>query len=306
MDEPNRRGCALCSSTHSAARQKVNAMTKIIFLDVDGTLVDYSNRLPESAVRAVRLARQAGHLVYLTTGRSRAEMYPELWDIGVDGMIGGNGSYLEHHGEVVMHQTLTLAECTAIVDWLNDRGLAFYLEANSGLYASRNFETAALPAARAYVTGKGVADASQLDIESVFPEMIYDADLYRDDLNKISFVLGGYQDFADAKAAFPQLTAGTWGGRGSHALFGDLGVADIDKAHAVDLLLQHLGADRADTIAAGDAAVDIPLLEYCAVGVAMGNAPDEIKSIADYVTDDVEVDGLYNAFDHLGLLGSNG
>ncbi len=38
----------------------------------------------------------------------------------------------------------------------------------------------------------------------------------------------------------------------------------------------------------------------------MGNAPDEIKSIADYVTDDVEVDGLYNAFDHLGLLGSNG
>ncbi len=278
-------------------------MAKIIFLDVDGTLVDYSNQLPESAVRAVRSARQAGHLVYLTTGRSRAEMYPELWEIGIDGMIGGNGSYLEHRGTVLMHQSLTPDECRTIVDWLNDRKLAFYLEANSGLYASPDFKTAALPTIRAYITGKGVADTSDLTVDDVFPEMIYGADLYRDDINKISFVLGSYQDFLDASERFPQLKAGTWGGRGSHALFGDLGVANIDKAHAVDLLLQHLGADRADTIAAGDAAVDIPMLEYCAIGIAMGNAPDDIKAIADCVTDDVEADGLYNAFAHLGLLG---
>ncbi len=55
-------------------------------------MVDYSNHLPESAVRAVRQARAAGHLVYLCTGRSRAEMYPELWEMGIDGMIGGSSS----------------------------------------------------------------------------------------------------------------------------------------------------------------------------------------------------------------------
>lgn len=278
-------------------------MPQIIFLDVDGTLVDYRNQLPESAVRAIRLARKAGHRVYLTTGRSRAEMYQELWDIGIDGMIGGNGSYVEHQGEVVMHQTLTLDECTAIVDWLNERDLAFYLEANSGLFGSRDFREAALPATRTYIAGKGRADAASVTVKDVFPEMIFGADPYRDDVNKISFILRTYQDFLDAKEAFSQLKAGTWGGRGALALFGDLGVANIDKAHAVDVLLAHLGASQADTVAAGDAAVDIPMLEYCAVGIAMGNASDDVKEIADYVTADVEDDGLYQAFEHLGLLG---
>ena len=45
------------------------------------------------------------------------------------------------------------------------------------------------------------------------------------------------------------------------------------------------------------------MLEYCAVGIAMGNASDDVKEIADYVTADVEDDGLYQAFEHLGLLG---
>ncbi|MFT3877839.1 MAG: Cof-type HAD-IIB family hydrolase [Propioniciclava sp.] len=281
-------------------------MPRIIFLDVDGTVVDYSNQLPDSAVAAIQAARRAGHLVYLTTGRSKAEMYEELWEIGIDGMIGGNGSYVEHRGEVVMHQTLTLDECRAIVDWLHARGLEFYLEANSGLYGSEHFKTAALPAMRAYSAGKGAPNSDTITVEEIFPEMIHGADLYRDDINKISFLLGDYQDHLDSKEAFPQLKAGTWGGRGSHALFGDLGVANIDKAHAVDVLLAHLGADRADTVAMGDATVDIPMLECCAVGVAMGNSSDDMLAIADYVTADVNDDGLYQAFDHLGLLGDPG
>jgi len=71
---------------------------KIIFLDVDGTLIDYDNHIPESAVFAIRKAREKGHLVYVCTGRSKAEMPPKIWDIGFDGMIGGNGSYVEHEG----------------------------------------------------------------------------------------------------------------------------------------------------------------------------------------------------------------
>ena len=274
----------------------------VIFLDVDGTVVDYSNNLPDSAVAAIRRARELGHLVFLTTGRSKAEMYQELWDIGIDGMIGGNGSYVEHDGEVVAHQSLSLTECTAVVDWLLERGLAFYLEANSGLFASDGFEVAALPAIHAYAAGKGNPDANTWTAEMVFPEMIYHAGLYRDDVNKISFVLSQYEDFLDAKAAFPNLKAGTWGGRDSLALFGDLGVQGIDKAHAIDVLLAHVGFDRSHTIAVGDGAVDIPMFTYCQIGVAMGNSSDEVKAAADYVTSDVTEDGLYHAFDQLGLL----
>ncbi|WP_019771071.1 Cof-type HAD-IIB family hydrolase [Streptococcus sobrinus] len=278
--------------------------SKVIFLDVDGTLVDYENHLPESAVEAIRKARANGHLVYICTGRSHAEVPPKLWNIGLDGMIGGNGSYVEHQGEVVMHQMLSEEDSRAIVDWLHERGLEFYLESNNGLFASEHFKEAARPVMRAYALTKG---AKEEDIKEMEPEdglhgLVYGGNLYRNDLNKISFILKSYQDHLDSKEAFPHLKAGTWGGRGETALFGDLGVANIDKAHAIDVLLDFLDKDKADTIAFGDAKVDIPMLDYCAIGVAMGNGGPEILAIADMITDDVEDDGLYKAFEKLGLL----
>ena len=96
---------------------------KIIFLDVDGTLVDYEGRIPKSAIQAIRAARKGGHRVYICTGRSKAEVYQELWDIGLDGMIGGNGSYVEDGGHVVLHQLITKEQCVRIVDYLHEKGL---------------------------------------------------------------------------------------------------------------------------------------------------------------------------------------
>lgn len=229
-------------------------------------------------------------------------MYPELWEIGLDGMIGGNGSYVEDHGHIVMHRHITLEQCRRIVDWLHERKLEFYLESNDGLFASERFEEAALPTIQLYSKRKGREGAEQTTVRDVFPEMIFGGSLYRDDLNKVSFLLSSYQDYLDAKAAFPDLKAGTWGGKDEEALFGDLGVKDIDKAVAVELLIQYLHADMRDTIAFGDAKVNISMLECCAYGVAMGNGGAEIRAAADYVTDAVEEDGLYHAFERLGLL----
>ncbi len=275
---------------------------KIILIDVDGTLLDYESRLPESASRAIRQARENGHKVYICTGRSRAEVYDYIWEIGLDGMIGGNGSYVEDNGKVVMHRRITAGQCRHIVDWLKARGLEFYLESNNGLFASEHFEEAGEPVIQEYCKRKGKDGTSALKVRDAFPEMIFGGELYRDDLNKVSFILNSYQDHLDSIEEFPDLKAGTWGGKGEVALFGDLGVKDITKADAIDELLKYLGADREDTIAFGDAKVDIPMLEYCGVGVAMGSGGDEIKAMADYVTDDVDKDGLYNAFVHFGLI----
>ncbi len=277
-------------------------MSKIIFLDVDGTLVDYENNLPDSAVTAIRRARANGHRVYLCTGRSRAEVYPNLWEIGVDGLIGGNGSYVEDHEEVVMHRLITKEQCEHIVNWLHERGLEFYLESNNGLFASENFETAALGSIQEYSRRKGKEGADKLSVRDIFPEMIFGGELIRDDLNKVSFLLNSYQDHLDSVEEFPDLKPGTWGGAGETALFGDLGVKDITKASAVEALLAHIGGSIEDTIAFGDAKIDIPMLECCNLGVAMGNGGDEIKAMADMVCGDVAEDGLYHAFEDLGLI----
>lgn len=281
-------------------------MKEIIFLDVDGTIVDYANHILASAVKAIRQAREKDHLVYVCTGRSRAEMPEEIWKIGFDGMIGGNGSYVEQKGQIIMHQLIPLDVEKRVVNWLHRRGLEFYLESNNGLFASEDFREVARPVLRAYAYAQGkeasAEEVGQLEAEEALHGLVYGAELYRADLNKISFILKSYQDHLDSKEAFPELKAGTWGGKGEHALFGDLGVKNITKAHAIDVLLEYLGAKNEDTIAIGDAKVDIPMLEYCQVGVAMGNGGPEILAMADVITDDVVEDSFYNAFEKLGLL----
>ena len=277
-------------------------MSKIVFLDVDGTLINYDAICPESAKKAVELARANGHKVYLCTGCSKAEIeqrdLPEL-----DGMIGANGGYVEDDGQVVMHQALTVDQVKHIVDWCNERHLGFYLEANSGMYINSWFVEQAPAAMYKYAMGKGASEEAAKNAGQNFVNsMIRTDDLYRDDVNKVSFILSTYQDHLDSKVEFPDMECNTWGGKDEQALFGDLGPKGITKKHAIEVLLEHLGADQADTISFGDAKIDLSMFELCAYNVAMGNGGPEIKAAADYITDDVDEDGLYNAFKYLGLI----
>lgn len=277
-------------------------MIKIVFLDVDGTLINYDAICPESAKRAVELARAKGNKVYICTGCSKAEIarrdLPEL-----DGMIGANGGYVEDAGEVVMHQAFTVEQVKHIVDWCNERHLGFYLEANSGMYINSWFVEQAPAAMRAYALGKGATEEQAEESGTNFINaMTRTDDLYRDDVNKVSFILSSYQDHLDSRVEFPDMECNTWGGRDEQALFGDLGPKGITKRHAIEVLLEHLGASKEDTISFGDAKIDLSMFELCAYNVAMGNGGPEIKEAADYITDDVDDDGLYNAFEKLGLI----
>ena len=250
------------------------------------------------------MARANGHKVYICTGCSKAEVLQRnLCDL--DGMIGGNGAYVEDHNEVVMHQGLSKEDVKHIVDWCNERHLGFYLEANSGMYCNDYMLEQGPETMVKYAQGKGADLEKAKESSKAFMDgfiHLQGEDLYRDDVNKISFILSSYQDHLDSKVEFPTLVANTWGGKGEVALYGDLGPTGITKRHAIEVLMKHLGADFKDTISFGDAKIDLSMFECCAYNVAMGNGGPEIKEAADYITTDVNDDGLYNAFKHLGLI----
>ncbi|WP_310603793.1 Cof-type HAD-IIB family hydrolase [Anaerosporobacter sp.] len=270
---------------------------KVIFLDIDGTLVDYETHLPESAAQAVRETVKNGNKVYLTTGRSKAEIYPYLWDIGINGMIGGNGMYIEDDGEVIQDLTMNAKDEKDTVDWLNKKKLGFYLESREGLYASEYFlqKTAS-------TLYEGNQKEGEEKIKEMFPHMIWDGELYRSDVAKISFVLED-KALEEAESMFgDRLKVSSWSGTGKKQEFGEFAIKGMDKVCAVELLLKHLQANHKDTFAFGDAASDKKMLEYCNVGIAMGNAEGDLKEIADYVTADVNDDGLWKAFQKYELI----
>lgn len=271
-------------------------MSKVLFIDVDGTLCSPTfNRPPESAKQAIKKARENGHKVYICTGRSKAEVYEDIWAIGLDGMIGGNGCYVEDHGRTIMHQKLSSEECRHVVDWCRGRNMEFYLECNSGLYPSARYKEVSYEAYR-----KKYGKEPQYG--AFFEKMIYNADLYRDDVNKISFRLNSWEDYLEAVKEFSSLYVGCWGGDAPNCSHGDVSPKGVNKANAIQYLLNYLHEEKENTIAFGDEAVDIPMFACCGYSVAMGGGSESAKKAADYITTATDDDGLYNAFLYLGLV----
>lgn len=112
-------------------------MRKIMSINAAGTLFNYENQLYVSGAYAFKAARQNGHRVYICTGRSKAKVYPFIWDIGLDGIIGGFDSYAKDCNQVVMPQLITTEQGTHVVDWLTKRQLEFLLEATGAFLLPR-------------------------------------------------------------------------------------------------------------------------------------------------------------------------
>src|SRR5690554_4364220 len=176
-------------------------------------------------------------------------MYEDILSVGFDGYIGGNGSYIESQNTVVSEKTLSYTDCKAIVDWLHDRNLEFYLESNQALIGSEQFETKADKTIQLYSARKRKSGSVSVKVKDVFPEMIFENDLYRSDVNKISFLLNSYNDYLEARSYFSNLRVNTWGGAGETALFGDIALDNIDKGTAIKELMNYLGETGNNTLA---------------------------------------------------------
>lgn len=279
-------------------------MKRTLFIDVDGTLIDYHTNTPESAKKAINMARNNGHVVFLCTGCSMYELskrdLPE-----VDGVIGGNGTYIEYHSKVLFHNFLKYNDVKDIVDWLNTRRIGFYLESNNGMFCNKYMLEQGPDTFIKYALGKGKSlDDSASRTNDFIKDMtlLESKDLYRDDVNKISYILPFFDFHQEFKKKFNYLNNGTWGGKDRDSLFGDVTINDIDKGEAVKKVLQLLGISKEDSIAFGDSDVDLTMFDVCEYSIAMGNSKDIVKKKASYITNDVDDDGLYKAFKKLELL----
>ncbi len=270
---------------------------KIIFLDIDGTLIDYTQQLPYSAREALKLAQARGHKILISSGRSKPSIYPWLLDLGFDGMIAGEGAYAEFDGKIVFESAIPEAQISRVYAYLDDRKIGFYEESNSGLYGNRYFlgETA-----RAFGVSWEVAAEN---LQTAFPGLTFDHQNYHLDVNKVSFVMTPALNKAELEDEFGEyFRIGIWNIFGKGRDFGDFTQKNLTKASAVAVLLDALGLKREDAFALGDSFNDIEILQYCQTGIAMGNAVNQLKAVADYVTSDVTDDGVFKAFKHFGLI----
>jgi Cof subfamily protein (haloacid dehalogenase superfamily) len=275
---------------------------KAVFLDVDGTYVNERGVVPESARRAVVAARANGHRVFLCTGRAVSELWDHIMEAGFDGLIASAGGYVELDGQVLLHRSLPVQDVRRVVEFFDSHGVDYYLEANSGLYGSTRSRERLRELVFAGVRDETVLAELEQGLGPFIDSLIVDGDLVRADINKVSFLDSDVPlervraEFAGTLHVIPA-TVPMFGPNS-----GEMSIPGIHKATAIELLLEHAGIDREDTLAYGDGLNDLEMIQFVHTGIAMANAHPTILAAADGVTGDPDEDGIYASFTALGLI----
>lgn len=273
-------------------------MGKLLFFDIDGTIIsDRTYQIPPSAIAAIQAAKNNGHRCFLCTGRSYG-MTKEVSSCGIDNAIITNGMGIIMDNEPVILHTIpkdivkkTLAKIEElkggyqIIDWQYGYQNPYNYSNSEKAFRSRYPDTDP----QVFFDQKGMKALSE------YPGT---------DILKIDVTLNTHEDAVEFENFLDPSLEMTWAGgyTNNTANSGELVSKGFSKGTGIRELCDYLKADMSDTYGFGDSTNDIGMLEAVGTAVVMGNGPDAVKAYADYVTDDIDEDGLANAMKHLRLI----
>lgn len=252
---------------------------KAIFLDVDGTLISFiTHRVPQSAVDAVCRAHDNGVKIVIATGRASTDL-DVLSAIPYDAVAALNGTdCIMRDGSVVARHLIPADQFSKALELSRTYGFVMAIENNDGILVNR-----LTPEVCDFMRYVDHPVPPVVDLEAVFAQ---------GNCCQLCFFCNT-ETQALVMPQLPALAASRW-----HPFFADINVKGIDKATAIDDFARYFQIDVSQTMAIGDGGNDAPMILRAGIGVAMGNASDQVKAIADYVTADVDSDGLAVALRH--------
>ena len=255
---------------------------KAIFFDIDGTLVSFkSHTVPESARRAIARLREQGIKVFIATGRLMKHV-GIVNDIEVDGYITVNGGYcITSAGEVIFESAFPRATVERVIDLSEQYGFDLNVMTHQDMYVSSMGERVQKIASMINIMPT-VADVRAIAATQPVVQMC-------------PYISRELEQ--EVMPMLPDCVGSRW-----IETFMDLNVRGVDKSLGIQQVMNYYGLTMAEAMAFGDGGNDLPMVRDAAVGVAMGNACDELKAVADYITSSVDEDGVSRALEHFGLI----
>ena len=258
-------------------------MIKALFLDIDGTLVSFQTHcIPASAVEAIAAARRRSVKVFIATGRPQVLInnLGPLTERGlIDGYVTMNGGYCFVGDEVISKAPLPADEAKALLDYCAARGITCVVVGEHDICACQ-------PGEMLHRIFNEYLHAKELPARTPEEALESIAEVYQ-----MSPFLNAEQE-QEIRPSIPHCEIGRW-----HPAFVDVTACGITKQLGIDQICRHFGLRVEETMAVGDGGNDIPMLRHAGIGIAMGNAGDEVKAAADYVTDTVDNNGLAKAIE---------
>jgi Cof subfamily protein (haloacid dehalogenase superfamily) len=225
-----------------------------------------------------------------------------ILSIGFDGVISSGGAHIETDGSVIFDGSMAPEIVKPIVAYLQERKCGFSFEKNNSFISNRAYiEHWKALKQRLGESPDAVDDIIASMSEEVLPEDLTEFS-YRW-INKIVFVGGeglSFEALAQTFAGKCEIFRGSFPYAGAEG--GEIGPLGIHKGFAVKHIAEYHKIPLTDTIAFGDSDNDRRMIETAGIGIAMGNADDALKAIADDVTANLADDGIFKGFKKYGLI----
>ena len=273
---------------------------KVIFLDIDGTLTEPgSNVPPDSALEAIRRARENGHYVYLCTGRSY-DMMKALLVYDWDGYIASSGGYVVCGDQLIFDCPMTPEQQELVMSTLKEHGIYRTAECRDGSYTDEGFKQ--FLAEHADEGGNSELlrwreqiekDLRILPMQEYQGQPIYKVVIMSPDAERIEEperILSG--EFA---VVTQEPGAGGF-------VNGEVVNLQFDKGQAVRRVCEYLQIPIEDSIGYGDSMSDLEMIETVGLSICMENGSRALKELSDKICPSVSDDGLARSFAELGLI----
>lgn len=258
-------------------------MIKAVFFDIDGTLISFkTHRMPGSARLALQKLREKGIKTFAASGRAPndTDFLKEYFDF--DGVVSFNGQYCFNQNGVIYKNPMPAGHVKNIIPYLTRKNIACCFE-----MADRNVFN--LLDERVF----GLLDL--VGMSHAVP-VCEDVSALKDDIYQLTAYVT-----QDEEEEFMHLLPGCKAVRW-YPTFVNVIVRDGGKPVGIGKMAEHYGFCADEIMVFGDGGNDIDMLKYAGIGIAMGGAADDVKAAADYVTDDVDGDGIFNALKYFKLV----
>lgn len=258
-------------------------MIKMVATDIDGTILNWDGEFSPETVNCIKKMNENGVKIVLVTGRMHGSTAPIAEKLGLDTPVVSyqGGLVKDINNKTLYQKDLPADVAKEVVKWAKENNIHINLYMDDNLYVEKDCEEI-----RRYIKGKfvdyNVCDFSSLNIDNVNKILAID---YSDAERVTSWV-------EELNKKFPDLYIVK-----STPYFCEIGCKDAKKSSGVEFLANMWGIKKEEILTIGDQNNDIELLKAGGIAVAMGNATDELKKYADYITDTVENNGFVKAME---------
>lgn len=255
---------------------------KIIFFDIDGTLLDYEKKLPQYTKEAIRALKEKGYEVAIATGRAPFMFADLRRELDIQTYVSYNGQYVVLNNEVIYTNPLNIDALYSLTDVAISNGHPIVYMDHEDMKANVSHHNDIIESIKTLkITKFPTHDPHYFEERETYQSLLFCKEkeelLYQEEFKQFDFV--------------------RW-----HPVSVDVVPAGGSKAKGIEKITEKLGIRKESVFAFGDGLNDIEMLKAIYNSVAMGNAHDEAKKAARYMTKAVDEDGILYGLRLLGLL----